>query len=67
MTLVSTVLALAFMPLNMFLYTREWTDEQIEVPYIQNVIIIIGTWFPAFIGIFIRYKSAKVGDWIAKV
>jgi sodium/bile acid cotransporter 2 len=67
MTLVSTVLAMGFMPLNMFLYLRQWTDENVRIPFIQNALIILMTWIPVFIGLFIRHKSVKVATWIANV
>ncbi|ELU05793.1 hypothetical protein CAPTEDRAFT_193241 [Capitella teleta] len=53
MTLVSTILALAFMPLNMFLYLRQWTDEDIKIPFVQNVLVILMTWIPVTIGLVI--------------
>ncbi|ELT94227.1 hypothetical protein CAPTEDRAFT_139636 [Capitella teleta] len=67
MTLVSTVLAMGFMPLNMFLYLRQWTDENVRIPFIQNALIILMTWIPVFIGLFIRHNSAKVATWIANI
>ena len=67
MTLLSTVLALGFMPLNMFIYLRSWTGDQATIPFVEIVIIILLTWIPVGIGMFIRHKAKRPAKYIVRV
>ena len=67
MTTVSTVLALGMMPLNVWLYSRSWTDERLVIPYVNILISLAMTVTPAALGIFIRWKWEKFAQYIIKV
>ncbi|KAJ8041796.1 Solute carrier family 10 member 6 [Holothuria leucospilota] len=68
MTFCSTVLAIAFMPLNMFLYATPFTknDESLRTPFKDIFIQLITLVIPVFIGIFISYKFPKAGKKLSK-
>ncbi|XP_071948446.1 ileal sodium/bile acid cotransporter-like [Antedon mediterranea] len=62
MTFCSTIAALAFMPLNLFIYAERFVDgdEALKTPFkemIQQFALMVA---PALVGIFIRYKLSKV-------
>lgn len=67
MTTISTVLALGMMPLNIWLYSRSWTDEKLVIPYTSILISLAMTVSPAAVGIFIRWKWEKLAMHIIKV
>ncbi|ELU03108.1 hypothetical protein CAPTEDRAFT_101762 [Capitella teleta] len=67
MTLISTALALAFMPLNLFLYLKRWTDNKLKIPFVQTTMLVFMTWIPVIFGLIIRFKNVKIADFIAKV
>lgn len=67
LTIVSTVLGLATMPLNKLLYVRSWSDELVVIPYLNIGIAIICTWVPTAIGMAIRRKFVDAAEKIKKV
>ena len=77
MTVVSTVMAFLFMPLNIFIYTRLWIDELSGmaiskspygvIPYDKILIALASALGPAILGIIIRKLSVKVANILAKV
>lgn len=64
---MSNTLALGFMPLNIWVYSRSWTDEKLYVPYKNIIISLIMTVTPAAIGVFVRWKWEKIALTITKV
>ncbi|XP_063964025.1 ileal sodium/bile acid cotransporter-like [Lytechinus pictus] len=56
MTTCSTILALATMPLNIFIYTPLITDSSLETPYDQMAIQLVAMLFPVLAGILARYR-----------
>ncbi|ELU16037.1 hypothetical protein CAPTEDRAFT_4790 [Capitella teleta] len=67
MTLVSTVLALGFMPLNMFIYLRYWTDTRANIPFPQIAGIIALTWVPVICGMIIQQFSKNVARYFVRL
>jgi sodium/bile acid cotransporter 2 len=69
MTVVSTTLAIGFLPLNMFIYTRYWTDEDSmsDLPYVNMVFSMLYTWVAVAIGVVIAWKAPKHAKYVAKV
>ncbi|ELU09354.1 hypothetical protein CAPTEDRAFT_75383, partial [Capitella teleta] len=67
MTLVSTVLALGFMPLNMFIYLRYWTDIRARIPFPQIAGIIALTWVPVICGMIIQRFSKNVARYFVRL
>ena len=69
MTVVSTTLAIGFLPLNMFIYTRYWTDEDTvdDIPYGNMVFSMLYTWVAAAIGMVIAWKAKRAAKYVAKV
>lgn len=67
MTCLSTLMALGMMPLNLFIYSRSWTDERAVIPYAKIAIALASTAAPAIVGVFIRHKLPKLANVITKV
>ena len=67
MTTFSTTLALGFVPFNMFIYTISFTDESIEIPYLEMFLTVLYTWVAALLGLSIGWKLPKVGYYISRV
>ncbi|XP_070562069.1 ileal sodium/bile acid cotransporter-like [Ptychodera flava] len=60
LTTFSTLLAVGFMPLNLFLYGRTWTDAaDVAIPYMTVVISLAMTLIPAAFGLLLKYKIPK--------
>ncbi|XP_069138615.1 ileal sodium/bile acid cotransporter-like [Argopecten irradians] len=66
MTAASTVIAMGMMPLNLFIYSRSWTDQSLVIPYVNIAISFVMTITPATVGILIRWKWPKLADVIVK-
>ncbi|XP_072018382.1 ileal sodium/bile acid cotransporter-like [Amphiura filiformis] len=62
MTAVSSFIAFGLMPLNIFLYGREFTteNESLKTPFSNLIISLILLVIPILIGIFCYYKLPKV-------
>ena len=52
MTACSCMLALLFMPLNIFLYTKSWKAEEYIIPYKVIILGILMTWIPIGLGMY---------------
>ena len=67
MTSLGTVVAIGMMPLNLWIYSRSWTDEELIIPYL-NILISLGmTVGPAVVGILIRWRLEKMALEFVKV
>ncbi|XP_033750416.1 ileal sodium/bile acid cotransporter-like [Pecten maximus] len=66
MTATSTVMAMGMMPLNLFIYSRSWTDQALVIPYVNIAISFVMTITPAAVGMFIRWKWPKLADIVVK-
>ncbi|XP_053405064.1 ileal sodium/bile acid cotransporter-like [Mercenaria mercenaria] len=67
MTTLATLMALGMMPLNVWLYSRSWTNEDLVIPYMNIIISLIMTVGPAAFGIFLRWKWEKFALIIVKI
>ena len=67
MTTISTTLALGFLPLNMFIYTRSWVDETTAIPYVNMVITVLYLWVSVVLGYFVGRKWPKTIPYFTKV
>ncbi|XP_013399431.1 ileal sodium/bile acid cotransporter-like [Lingula anatina] len=67
MTTCSTVLAFGMMPLNLFIYSRSWTDDNVVVPYLKIFITLLTVLVPAGIGVLIRWKLPKIAKRLVQV
>ncbi|XP_053405597.1 ileal sodium/bile acid cotransporter-like [Mercenaria mercenaria] len=67
MTTLATLLALGMMPLNIWLYSRSWTDEDLFIPYKNIIVSLAMTLGPATVGIFLRWKWEKIALVIVKI
>ncbi|KAL7888410.1 hypothetical protein AOLI_G00033840 [Acnodon oligacanthus] len=67
MTTCSTVLALAMMPLLLYLYCWGFSGLEAAVPYTGITITLVMTLLPCAIGIFINYKAPQQAKIITKV
>ncbi|XP_041464096.1 solute carrier family 10 member 6-like [Lytechinus variegatus] len=55
MTSVSTAVAIGMMPLNLFIYTRVWTGDQVVIPYVDIVTTLVSILIPVAFGVFLRW------------
>ncbi|XP_071958119.1 ileal sodium/bile acid cotransporter-like isoform X1 [Antedon mediterranea] len=64
MTFISTVLALGFMPLNLYLYADKFVgdNEDLETPFFDIMIQLVSLVIPVLIGMTILYKLPKVAE-----
>ena len=62
MTTISSILAFGLMPLNVFLYTREFTRENdsLKTPFSNLIISLILLIIPILMGMYSHYKLPKV-------
>ncbi|PIK42390.1 putative ileal sodium/bile acid cotransporter-like [Apostichopus japonicus] len=69
MTFCSTILALGFMPLNMFIYSTPFTkgDESLKTPFLDIFTQLSSLVIPVFVGILITYKFPKFGNKLSKL
>ena len=67
MTTASVVFAFGMMPLNLFIYSRSWTDDKSVIPYKDIVIALVSIFIPVCLGMIIRYKLKRLAPVIVKV
>lgn len=67
MTAVSTLAALGLMPLNLWIYSRSWVDQETVVPYKSVLIGLASMMVPVAIGMLILIKFPKVAKWLTRV
>ena len=67
MTAVSTAVGIGFMPLNLWLYSRRWTDTSTVVPYKNIIIALACLVLPVPVGMAILKKWPKVAAWVGRV
>ena len=67
MTSLSTILALGLMPLNIWIYSRSWISDELQIPYKSILISLVMTVTPAALGIFINWKWPKLAKRLVKV
>ncbi len=66
MTVFSTILALGFLPLNMFIYGRSFESE-LEIPYANLSITVACVLVFAFLGAITNWRAPKASIIITKV
>ncbi|XP_060592169.1 ileal sodium/bile acid cotransporter-like [Ruditapes philippinarum] len=67
MTSLATLLALGMMPLNIWLYSRSWTNDDLVIPYKNIIISLVMTVGPAAVGIALRWKWERVALFFVKI
>ena len=67
MTTVSTTLAILFLPLNMFIYSRMWVDDVSNLPYGNMVVTVLYVWAAVLLGFFFGKWFPKAVPWLTKV
>ncbi|KAL3852234.1 hypothetical protein ACJMK2_015904 [Sinanodonta woodiana] len=67
MTTVSTAVGIGMMPLNLWMYTRSWTDQSTVVSYINIIVALFLVMVPVPIGMLILWKFPRSAVWIAKI
>ncbi|XP_072050037.1 ileal sodium/bile acid cotransporter-like [Amphiura filiformis] len=67
MTTASTIFAFGMMPLNLFIYSRSWTNETSVIPYKDIVITLVCTVVPFSFGLLIRYKLKRWAPYVEKI
>ncbi|XP_041464093.1 ileal sodium/bile acid cotransporter-like [Lytechinus variegatus] len=67
MTAVSTAVAIGMMPLNLFIYTRVWTDDKAVIPYVNIVTTLITILIPVVFGVFLRWWKKELTKYVTRV
>ncbi|KAJ8301616.1 hypothetical protein KUTeg_020603 [Tegillarca granosa] len=67
MTAASTAIGTGMMPLNLWIYSRSWTNRKAVIPYVSIVIALISVLVPVAIGMVIVYKFPKPAKWITRI
>lgn len=67
MTTISTTLAIVFLPLNMWIYSRYWIDDMTQIPFANMVFTVLYLWVAVVIGYLIGWKWPKVTPYFTKV
>ncbi|KAK3608131.1 hypothetical protein CHS0354_004790 [Potamilus streckersoni] len=67
MTFVSTALGIGMTPLNLWIYTQNWTDQSTVVPYINIVITLFLVMVPVPMGMLILWKFPRAAVRVAKL
>lgn len=67
MTAVSTLLAIGMLPLNLFIYSRSWTDTALIIPYLNIFKSFALMIVPATVGILVKWKLPKLAEILVKV
>ena len=67
MTAFSTIVAMGMMPLNLFVYSRSWTNDGVIIPYSSIIISLVLIVVPVLIGMLIKYKKPSWCPIITKV
>ncbi|XP_046546428.1 ileal sodium/bile acid cotransporter-like [Haliotis rubra] len=67
MTTVNTVLSTGFLPLNLLIYCRSWTDKKAVIPYANLAQGIALMLIPAAVGIAVRHWKPKVAMYLIKI
>uniref|UniRef100_T1IKK9 Ileal sodium/bile acid cotransporter n=1 Tax=Strigamia maritima TaxID=126957 RepID=T1IKK9_STRMM len=68
LTTISTVLAIGFMPLNMWIYARQWEGgDHLKVPYKSIAITLVWILVPLFFGMLAKRFTPKLANIINKV
>uniref|UniRef100_T1II40 Ileal sodium/bile acid cotransporter n=1 Tax=Strigamia maritima TaxID=126957 RepID=T1II40_STRMM len=68
MTTMSTMMALAMMPLNILLYTQTWdsSEDQVVVPYDKLATTLVTIFIPVVVGVTIKTKCPKAAKWVIR-
>lgn len=67
MTALSSMLAFGVMPLNIWLYSSRWTNQELQVPYVKILISLVIVTLPVVAGMVIRHCTRKWANHISKV
>ncbi|XP_030832211.1 ileal sodium/bile acid cotransporter-like, partial [Strongylocentrotus purpuratus] len=67
MTTVSTAVAIGMMPLNLFIYSRVWTDDGAVIPYVNIVTTLVSILIPVAFGVFVRWWRKEWTKYITRV
>ncbi|XP_033626811.1 ileal sodium/bile acid cotransporter-like [Asterias rubens] len=67
MTAFSTIVAMGMMPLNLFIYSRSWTNDGVIIPYSSIIISLVLIVVPVLIGMLIKYKKPSWCPIITKI
>ncbi|XP_072050529.1 ileal sodium/bile acid cotransporter-like [Amphiura filiformis] len=67
MTTASVIFAFGMMPLNLFIYSRSWTNETSVIPYKDIVITLACIVLPVALGMLIRYKLKRWAPYVEKI
>ena len=67
MTTISTTLAVGFLPLNMFIYSRYWIADSGKVPYVNMVVTVLYLWVAVILGYFVGRKWPRAVKYFTRV
>ncbi len=67
MTTLATLLAMGMMPLNLWVYSRNWLKVAAVIPYKNIILTLVITLIPVAMGYIITWKKPDLGEKIKKV
>lgn len=67
MTSISTLMAMAMMPLNLWIYGRSFETKDLSLPYGNLALSLVSVTTPVSVGMFLRWKFPKIAHIITKV
>ena len=67
MTALSSLLAFGVIPLNVWLYSWRWSDQELQVPYITILISLFIVTLPVIVGMVVRQFSRQWASYLSKV
>ncbi|XP_063955768.1 ileal sodium/bile acid cotransporter-like [Lytechinus pictus] len=67
MTAVSTAVAIGMMPLNLFIYSRVWTDDKAVIPYVNIVTTLVIILVPVAFGVFLNWWKKWLTKYLTRI
>jgi len=67
MTTISTTLAIGFLPLNMFLYSTYWIEDESKIPYANMVFTVLYLWAAVIVGYIVGRIWPKTVPYFTKI
>ncbi|XP_030846208.1 ileal sodium/bile acid cotransporter-like [Strongylocentrotus purpuratus] len=67
MTAASTAVAIGMMPLNLFIYSRVWTDDKAIIPYVNIVTTLVIILVPVAFGVFLNWWKKSLTKHITRI
>lgn len=67
MTTCSTLVAMAMMPANLYMYGQNLNQDEIVIPYVKMALSLISVTCPVLIGMLVHWKFPRLASYLTKV